>query len=73
MIKREAKESIERICRVFIDSLAGNNGLDDSITLKNFLDDAFIDVTERMYAYRICLNIIRERIGENGEVKDNND
>lgn len=72
MIKKETKESIERICKIFIASLSGSNGLEDSITLKNFLDSAFMELNERMYAYRICHNIIKERVKQNEEVEDNN-
>lgn len=72
MIKKETKESIERICKVFIASLSGSSGLEDSITLRNFLNSTFMELTERMYAYRICHNIIKERIKQNEEVEDNN-
>ena len=71
MIKKETKESIERICKVFIASLPGSSGLEDSITLKNFLDSTFMELTERMYAYRICHDIIKEQVKQNEGVEDN--
>lgn len=62
-MKKEIKEGIERLCDAFIRSLSGEDGLKDSLHLKNLIDDAFKnDLTEKMYAYRYCHNILKENL-----------